>query len=280
MTNEARIEPPVRIYRWLLYFAITIGAAISLIPFYWMLVAATNKTSDLFKTPPPLWFGSELSATWSRLINDHGFMRAIFNSLLIAVVYTVLSSILSAMCGYALAKYRFRGRGLLLSSILMTMMVPFQVLLVPLFQMMATLKWIDSYQAVIVPFLANAFGIFMMRQGFMDFPNEILEAARIDGASEMRTFYTIVLPVAKPQLAAVIIFTFISQWNAFIWPLLMLNSPEKMTVPLVLSSMIGLTHVDYSAIMLGAFVSTLPILIFFTLFQRQLVSGLLGGSIK
>jgi len=202
------------------------------------------------------------------------------NSLVIAVIYTLLSSIVSAMCGFALAKYDFRGRGFLLSSILITMMVPFQVLLVPLFQMMAALHWINTYQAVILPFLASAFGIFMMRQAFLGYPNEILEAARIDGASEMRTFYTIVLPVSRPALAAVVIFTFISQWNAFIWPLLMLNSPEKMTVPLVLSSMVGLTHVDYSGIMLGAFVSTLPILLFFSLFQRQLVSGLIGGSIK
>ncbi len=278
--SDIRIEPPRRAFRWLLYLGITIGAVVSLVPFYWMLVTSTNKTSDLFKSPPPLWFGSELSNTWHRLITDHEFLRAMLNSLFIAIVYTILSSIVSAMCGYALAKFQFKGRGFLLSTILITMMVPFQVLLVPLFQMMASFHWVNTYQAVIVPFLANAFGIFMMRQGFLSFPNEILEAARIDGSSEMRTFYRIVLPVARPQIAAVVIFTFISQWNAFIWPLLMLNSPEKLTVPLVLSSMIGLTHVDYSAIMLGAFIATLPILIFFILFQRQLVSGLLGGSIK
>ena len=279
MNKHFTIAPP-RIARFTIWIVIAIGAAISLVPFLWMVLVASHKTSDIFLTPPPISIGNQFSHTWTRLTTQHGFTRSIVNSLLLASVYTALSSAISAMCGFGLAKYRFKGRGLILGLILMTIMVPFQVLLVPLFQMMASLHWIDSYQAVILPFVANAFGIFMMRQGFLKFPDEILEAARIDGASEFYTFYRIVLPVVRPQLAAVVIYTFISQWNAFIWPLLMLNSEEKYTIPLVLSSMIGLSHVDYAGIMLGAFVSTLPLLALFTVFQKQLVAGLVGGAVK
>ncbi|WP_417540801.1 carbohydrate ABC transporter permease [Microbacterium maritypicum] len=202
------------------------------------------------------------------------------NSLLIAVIYTVFSSIVSIMCGYGLATYRFRGRGVLLALVLVTMMIPMQVLLVPLFQIMAGMGWIDTYQAVILPFLANAFGIFLMRQGFLDFPPSLIEAARIDGASELRTFYRIVLPVAKPQIAALVIYTFISQWNAFIWPLLMLNTEANYTVPVALNTMIGMSRVDYSGLMLGSLLATLPLLLLFLIFQKQFVAGLLGGAVK
>jgi lactose/L-arabinose transport system permease protein len=184
------------------------------------------------------------------------------------------------MCGYGLAKYRFRGRGLLLGAVLATMMIPFQVLLVPLFQMMASIGWIDSYQAVILPFLANSFGILLMRQGFVDFPDELLESARIDGSGELRTFYQVVLPCVRPQLGALVIFTFMAQWNSFIWPLLMLNSEDKYTVPVALNTLTGLSHVDYSGLMLGSLLATLPLMALFLLFQRQFVAGLLGGAVK
>jgi len=199
---------------------------------------------------------------------------------LVAVIYTAFSVVVSVMCGYGLATYRFRGRGVLLGAILVTMMIPMQVLLVPLFQMMASLGWIDSYQVLIVPFLANALGIFLMRQGFLDFPVTLIEAARIDGASELRTFYRIVIPVARPQIAALIIYTFISQWNSFIWPLLMLNTEANYTIPVALNTMIGLSRVDYSGLMLGSLLATLPLFILFLVFQKQFVAGLLGGAVK
>ncbi|ADD42411.1 carbohydrate ABC transporter permease [Stackebrandtia nassauensis] len=256
------------------------GAVISLFPFYFMIIAATHRTEDLFASPPPLLPGDRFGENLHRLEETVGFSQVAFNSIAIAVVYTVLSAALSAMCGYGLAKYRFRGRGLILAVILATMMIPFQVLLVPLFEMMATFGWMDSYQAVIVPFLANAFGIFLMRQAFLDFPTELIEAGRIDGSGELRIFYRIVLPAARPQLAAVVIFTFITQWSNFLWPLLMLNSEDKYTIPVALSTMIGQTKVDYSGLLLGSFAATLPIMLVFLIFQKQFISGLLGGSVK
>jgi len=155
-----------------------------------------------------------------------------------------------------------------------------QVLLVPLFQIMASAGLIDTYQAVILPFLANAFGIFLMRQGFLDFPASLIEAARIDGAGELKTFYRIVLPIAKPQIAALVIYTFISQWNSFIWPLLMLNTEDNYTVPVALNTMIGMSRVDYSGLMLGSLLATIPLMLLFLIFQKQFVAGLLGGAVK
>ncbi|MFE6104351.1 carbohydrate ABC transporter permease [Streptomyces laurentii] len=276
----ARTRPARRAGRWLVRLLLALGALVSLVPFLWMAVAATHSTSELFRSPPPFLPGGRLLDNLVRLQDTIGFGRVLLNSLGIAVVHTALSSLLSAMCGYGLAKYRFRGRGLLLGAVLATMMIPFQVLLVPLFQMMASVGWIDSYQAVILPFLANSFGILLMRQGFVDFPDELLESARVDGSGELRTFYQVVLPCVRPQLGALVIFTFMGQWNSFIWPLLMLNSEDKYTVPVALNTLTGLTRVDYSGLMLGSLLATLPLLVLFLLFQRQFVAGLLGGAVK
>lgn len=263
-----------------LYVVLVIGAVASLVPFLWMVIASTHTTASIFATPMPLLPGGELWNNLARLQADTGFARVMLNSVLVAVVYTAFSCIVSAMCGYGLAKYRFRGRGIMLGGVLLTMMIPGQVLLVPLFQMMASVGWINSFQALILPFLANAFGIFLMRQAFLDFPDSLIESARIDGASEIKTFYRIVLPVARPQLAALVIYTFISQWNSFIWPLLMLNSEEKYTLPVALNTMVGLSRVDYSGLMLGSLLATLPLLVVFLLFQKQFIAGLMGGAVK
>ncbi|WP_309105234.1 carbohydrate ABC transporter permease [Microbacterium sp.] len=268
------------IWKLPLYLLLIVASAVSIVPFLWMVIASTHPTSELFGTPLPVLPGGDLWVNLARLEESIGFSRVMLNSLVIAAIYTVFSSIVSIMAGYGLATYRFRGRGVLLGVVLVTMMIPMQVLLVPLFQIMAGMGWIDTYQAVILPFLANAFGIFLMRQGFLDFPPSLIEAARIDGANEVRTFYRIVLPVAKPQIAALVIYTFISQWNSFIWPLLMLSTEENYTVPVALNTMIGMSRVDYSGLMLGSLLATLPLMLLFLVFQKQFVSGLLGGAVK
>ncbi|MEV8454047.1 carbohydrate ABC transporter permease [Streptomyces sp. NPDC052095] len=278
--SPVRVHPARRAGRLLVRLILAAGAVVSLVPFLWMAIASTHSTSELFHSPPPLLPGGRLLDNLVRLQDTIGFGRVLLNSAGVAVVHTVLSTLISAMCGYGLAKFRFRGRGLLLGAVLATMMIPFQVLLVPLFQMMASVGWIDSYQAVILPFLVNSFGILLMRQGFVDFPDELLESARIDGSGEVRTFYQVVLPCVRPQLGALVIFTFMAQWNSFIWPLLMLNSEEKYTVPVALNTLTGLTRVDYSGLMLGSLLATLPLMLLFLLFQRQFVAGLLGGAVK
>ncbi|HET6671894.1 MAG TPA: carbohydrate ABC transporter permease [Agromyces sp.] len=283
--REARpsgLEPALRrgILRAPVYLLLAVASVFSVLPFLWMVIASTHSTPELFGTPLPVLPGDQLWENLVRLQESVNFSRVMLNSFGIAIIYTVFSAIVSVMAGYGLATYRFRGRGILLGVVLVTMMIPMQVLLVPLFQMMASAGWIDTYQAVIMPFLANAFGIFLMRQSFLDFPVTLIEAARIDGASELRTFYRIVLPVARPQIAALIIYTFISQWNSFIWPLLMLNTEDNYTVPVALNTMIGMSRVDYSGLMLGSLLATLPLMLLFLVFQKQFVSGLLGGAVK
>ncbi|WP_218010148.1 carbohydrate ABC transporter permease [Actinomadura chibensis] len=280
MNRAIRRPGPRRFGRGVAAALLVIGAVISAAPFYWMAVAATSDDSDLFASPPPLVPGGRIAHNLADLQESIGFGRVMLNSVAIAVVYTALSSLISAMCGYALAKYRFRGRRLLLGAVLATMMIPFQVLLVPLFQMMASLGWIDSYQAVILPFLANSFGVFLMRQAFLGFPDELIESARLDGAGDLRVFYRIVLPGVRPQFGALVVFTFMTQWNAFLWPLLVLNTEEKYTAPVALYTLIGQSHVDYAGLVLGSFLATLPLMLVFFLFQKQFVSGLLGGAVK
>ncbi|UOQ89988.1 carbohydrate ABC transporter permease [Agromyces endophyticus] len=268
------------ILRLPVYLVLVVSSVLAVVPFLWMVIASTHSTPELFGTPLPVLPGDQLWENLARLQESVNFSQVMLNSFGVAVVYTVFSSAVSVMAGYGLATYRFRGRGVLLGVVLVTMMIPMQVLLVPLFQMMASAGLIDTYQAVILPFLANAFGIFLMRQAFLDFPVTLIEAARIDGAGELRTFWRIVLPVARPQLAALVIYTFISQWNSFIWPLLMLNTEDKYTVPVALNTMIGMSRVDYSGLMLGSLLATLPLLVLFLVFQKQFVSGLLGGAVK
>ncbi|MEV5708432.1 carbohydrate ABC transporter permease [Actinoallomurus sp. NPDC052274] len=280
MTTTTRTLRPRLLGRAVGYLFLAAGAVVSIVPFYWMVVASTRDNDELFRSPPPFLPGGRLLHNLVSLQHSIGFARVMANSLGVAVVYTVVSSLISAMCGYGLAKYRFRGRGLLLGLVLATMMIPFQVLLVPLFQMMSNLGWIDTYQAVILPFLANSFGIFLMRQAFLDFPDELIESARMDGAGDLRVFYRIVLPVVRPQLGALAIFTFMSQWNSFLWPLLMLNTEDKYTAPVALYTLVGQSHVDYSGLILGSFLATLPLMLVFFIFQKQFVSGLLGGAVK
>lgn len=262
------------------YLVLLIGSIVSIIPFLWMVIASTHTTAELFATPLPILPGGELLTNLVRLQQDVNFGRVMANSFALALISTFLSTIVSVMAGYGLAKFRFRGRGLTMGVILVTMMIPGQVLLVPLFQMMASVGWINTYQAVILPSVASAFGIFLMRQSFLNFPDSLIESARIDGAQELRIFYGVVLPVARPQIAALVIYTFMGQWNAFIWPLLMLNEEQMYTIPVALNTMIGLSKVDYSGLMLGSLLATLPLLILFLLFQRQFISGLLGGAVK
>lgn len=270
----------VLVPRALIVVVLVIGGLVSLLPFYVMAVASTHSTADMFTTPPPFLPDGQLTENLARLQEEVGFGRVVLNSLLIATIATIVGSLISALAGYGLAKHRFRGRGLIFGAILATMFIPYQVTLVPLFELMSALKWINTYQAVILPFLASAFGIFLMRQGFQSFPDEIIESGRMDGAGELRIFWGLVLPAVRPQLAALVIYTFMTQWSAFIWPLLMLNQESTYTIPVALNTLIGQSHVDYAGLMLGSLVATLPMLVVFLAFQRQFIAGLLGGAVK
>lgn len=262
------------------YTLLIIGALISLFPFYWMAVGSTLQSGDLLSVPPKLLPGNNLIENFKSLNESLEFAKIMWNSLFIAITYTVIAAILCSMAGYAFAKFKFKGRDSLFFIILCTLMIPFQVTLIPLFEIMVKLDWLNTYQAIILPSLASPFAVFLMRQNMLSLPDSMIEAARIDGAGELRIFFTIVLPTVRPALAAVSIFLFMSQWNNLLWPLITLNSKEMFTLPVALSSLVGVARIDYGQLMLGTTLSVIPILIFFLIFQKNFISGILGGAVK
>lgn len=262
------------------YVFLIIALVISLFPFYLMFVSSTLKTSEILSIPPKLSIGNNFISNLNNLKDKMNIGKVIFNSLFISIIYTILTLILNSMAGYALAKYNFKGKNAIFAIIMGTMMIPAEVLYIPQFSMMTKLGWQNSYQAIIIPALANAFGIFLMRQNMMSFPTSLIEAARIDGCGELAIFFKIVLPNMKPALAALGIYNFMGQWGNFMWPLIILSTKDMYTLPVALASLDGLMYKDYGMMMLGATISTIPILIMFLLFQKQFVSGLMGGAVK
>ncbi|RNB87173.1 carbohydrate ABC transporter permease [Brevibacillus fluminis] len=262
------------------YTLLLIATVVSLVPFYWMFINATHQSGEIFSVPPNFLPGDSLVDNYTNLQGNINISGVMMNSLIITVIYTVLSVLFCSMAGYAFAKFRFRGRDQIFFLLLLAIMIPSQVTLIPLFQMMVKLQWLNTYQAVILPTLANPFGIYLMRQNMKAIPDELLEAARVDGCGEWRIFFTMILPVMRPALAALAIFMFMSQWNNFVWPLLVMSDKSMYTLPVALSTLVGFTRIDYGQVMLGTTISTLPIMAFFLLLQRQFISGLLGGSVK
>lgn len=264
----------------IVYFFLVLGMIISILPFYWMVIGSTNPTGKIFSVPPNFLPGNYLSENTDSLMEALNFPRILWNSLFVSLTTTVLSVLICSMAGYAFAKFKFKGKNTIFFIILCTLMIPFQVMLIPLFEIIVQLDWLNTYKAIILPTLASPFAIFLIRQNLMAVPDSILDSARIDGAGEFRIFFTIVIPTMKPALAAVSIFTFMGQWNSLLWPLITLNSKEMFTLPVALSSLVGLARIDYGQLMLGTTLSILPVLIFFFIFQKHFVSGILGGAVK
>jgi lactose/L-arabinose transport system permease protein len=200
--------------------------------------------------------------------------------MVVSSVTTVLGVLICSAAGYAFAKFTFRGRGVLFGAILAALALPSQVMLVPLFQLMVNLDWLNSYQALILPNLATPFGIFLMRQAMASVPDELLDAARVDGAGETRIFARIVLPIMRPSLAALAIFLFLAQWNDFVYPLIVQRTQDAYTVPVALASLQGVSSTDYGQLLAGTFLSMVPVLVLFLFLQRHFVAGLLAGSVK
>jgi lactose/L-arabinose transport system permease protein len=263
-----------------LYSLLAVGGLISLFPFYWALIGATNESGKMFSKTLMLLPGSKLIENISNLNESIGIGRVMFNSLFVSGTYTVLALFISTMAAYAFAKFQFKGRNTIFTIFLLSMMVPYHATVIPLFKMMASLGWLNTYAALILPNLAYPFAIFLMRQNMLAFPTALMEAARIDGAGEWRIFLRIVLPTMKPALAATAIFLFMFQWNNFLWPLVAVSSTDMYTFPVALSSLFGLSRIDYGQVMAGVSLATVPIIIFFLLLQRHFISGMLGGSVK
>ncbi|MCS0499205.1 carbohydrate ABC transporter permease [Protaetiibacter sp. 10F1B-8-1] len=267
---------------WVGYGFLGLVLLLSILPLYWsFLVASGDSTSA--RDPNLSWFpgGHFLENAISAISNPAvNFWKALGNSILVSVTVSASVVFFSTLAGYAFAKLKFKGRGPLLVFIIATVAVPTQLGVVPLYLLMAQYGWIDTMQAVIVPALVNAFGVFWMTQYLSQaLPDEIIEAARVDGASSFRSFWSIALPIARPAATMLALFTFVASWTNFFWPFIVL-SPQNPTLPVALSLLQANYFVDYSIVLAGTLVATVPLLILFVVAGKQLVSGIMQGAIK
>ncbi len=263
------------------YFALAIFVFVCIFPFYWMFVVASNDSSVISAYPPHVMPGPNLMTTINSVFKVVPFHKALLNSLLISTIVAASQVFFSTLAGYAFSKLRFAGKRLMFGFILFTMMIPGQLGIVPLYLLMSRLHWVDSLQAVIVPGLVSAFGVFWMRQTITgEIPDELIQAARMDGAGVWRIYRSIVMPIIKPTALVLGLFSFLASWNDFIWPLLVLNSPEHFTVQVAIKQLRAAYFIDYAAQMGGSFLATIPLLILFVLVARRLVSGVMEGAVK
>ena len=256
-------------------------ALIWLFPLWIMMVYSTFPDSGIFEPGINLIPSSRFVNNLSILQEETAFIRTVINSFVVAAVYMVLSVFLTSMAGWALARYIFFGRRIVTFLVLGTMALPYFVVVIPQFVMVARdFGLANTWFALIVPPLFNSIGVLFMRQAIKMMPNELFDAARLDGASEWKIFFFVALPIAQPTIAALSIILFLASWNNYLWPLLINTQADMMTGPVALGSLIGLTDVSWGAVMAGAATLTLPMLVLFVLLQRYFISGITAGAIK
>ena len=265
---------------WPTYTVLGLVALLFVAPFYYMLVAASRPMSEMNTFPPPLLPGGDLWKNIATAVDQQNIGLALLNSLVVSGIITASTALFCTLAGYAFAKMRFRGRDMLFGITLGTMMIPPSLSVVPLYSIMADLGLAGSLSSVVLPSLVAAFGVFFMRQYLLQsLPDELLDAARVDGATSLRTFVSIVLPIARPGMAVLAMLTFMTAWNDFFWPVITLNSTNP-TVQVALNNL-GSGYVpDTSVIMAGTLVGTLPVIVVFLLLGRQIVGGIIAGAVK
>jgi multiple sugar transport system permease protein len=266
---------------WLGVAFVFFAAILSLMPLYWMISGAFKDQHGSIAYPPQLLPNPLTLKNWSTLLFSMYAPRWLLNSVIVAVAVTILSVITSTLAGYAFGKKSFPGRLILFWTLLLTMMLPKQISLIPLFVMMRQLKWFDSYWGMIVPYIAYPFGIFLMRQFMQSIPDDLLDAGRIDGASEWQVIWKIVVPLSKPAIGALAIFAFMFAWNDYLWQLVIVNKEPMMTLPVGISKLVaGWSSLDIGLGMAGATLAFIPMLILFLLFQDYFVKGITVGAVK
>lgn len=270
-----------RLSRGAAYAIVGLGALTMLAPFYFMFVFATHSRTEIFNLPPPLWFGSALGDNLQILFSRLPFWRNLGWSLYVALASTALTLLFCSMAGYAFAMFQFRFKNALFALVMGTMLLPSFMSMIPSFMIMDALGWIDQHRALYIPGAASAFGIFLMRQfASTAVPRELLEAARMDGCGEFGIYWRIVLPLMKPALGTLGLITFISSWNNFIGPLIVMRSAANYTLPLALRSLQSPVNTEWGALMAGSAIATLPLILLFVVSSRQLIAGLTSGAVK
>jgi multiple sugar transport system permease protein len=281
LSTERRRPGSFRVTSVVSQILLSLVALLFLVPIIWMLLSALKPSAEVFTTPPTL-FGSEVKfSNFVEAWNYLPFGRFILNTVFVAGIGTLITLVASAMSGYAFARLNFRFRGGLFVLYLSTLIVPQEVIVIPMFLVMQRLNWVNSYQALILPWAFTAFGTFLLRQFFLTIPRELEEAAKIDGCGHIRILRSVIIPISAPALAVLAVFTFISYWNSFLWPLIIINDTDKMTVPLGLDLFLGQQGQRWELLMAAATISMVPTVILVLALQKYLVRGIalsgLGG---
>jgi multiple sugar transport system permease protein len=258
---------------------VALGAIAMFFPFLWTIITSITPGAGLTVTPALIPENPTLDA-YARLFTERPFGRVILNSLALATITTLIQLFTSATAAYAFSRLPFRGRGVVFAIYLATMMIPLQVLIVPLFVELRTFGLLNTYLGALLPTFASAFGIFLLRQAMNQVPMELDEAAKLDGAGHFRTFWQITLPNIRPALATLTVFAFMGSWNSFLWPLVVLRKPELQTLPIALAGLQGQYTTDWNVVMAGSIVSILPMLALYLFAQKYVIQGVANSGIK
>jgi multiple sugar transport system permease protein len=260
--------------------ALTVGAIVTAFPLVWMLFVSFMQPGAASSYPPPFLPAEPTLHNYQLLFSKHAAGRYMMNSFIVATAATAISLVVNTMAGYAFAKLRFAGRDRIFQGLLGALVIPAQVTMIPLFALVKQMGLVSTYPGVLVPSLTSIFGIFLVRQYALSLPDELLEAARIDGASEMKIFRSIVVPLLRPILVTLAILTFLATWNDFMWPLIVLSEQKLYTLPVAVAGLSREFVQDYELVMAGAVITVLPVLLLFLAMQRYYIAGILAGSVK
>ncbi|KAB2908534.1 MAG: carbohydrate ABC transporter permease [Ignavibacteriales bacterium] len=264
----------------LLYGFLIISGFLTLAPFIWM-VSASFMLDGHASVFPPRFLPDEFTFDqYKTLFSRLDVSRNLLNSFFLSVVVTLVSLTFNSMAGFAFAKYRFAGKDAIFKMLLSSMVIPAQVTMLPLFLMLKEFGFLNTYMAIIIPGMANVFGIFLIRQFVMAIPDSLIESARIDGANDFQIYYKIIIPLAAPVLVTLAIFTFMGTWNDFLWPLIVLNDSEMYTLPVALANLMGEHTKDPELMMAGSVITILPVMVIFLALQKYYIKGIMMGSVK
>ena len=270
----------VRVWQVIVNAVLLFGVFLLIMPYLYMISASFKEGNEIFSIPIEFLPQGFYLGNFEILFRQTSFPRWFLNSVFVGLSRMALAVVVSVMAGYAFAKFDFRFKNVLFVFVLATLTLPIYVLIVPLYDMMVTLGWTDRYVALILPFAAQAIGVFLARQYLLSVPDEILDAARVDGATEWGVFWRVVLPLSTPVMAVLGILFFTTAWNDFVWPLVVMTEDNKFPVALGLPTLLGPYRQEYGAVMAGSFLSTLPIIIVFLIAQRRFIEALTAGAVK
>ncbi|MDF2670589.1 MAG: sugar transporter permease [Paenibacillus sp.] len=270
----------MRTLKWATYAILVLLSLLWIFPVLWTVLSAFKTKTELYSAPPVFWPSEFTLEHFVSAFAKGNFGTYFINSTIVTVTSTLLLLLVNAMAGFALAKYRFKGDTILLVGFISTLMIPLEVIMIPIFKVISALGLYNSLLGLIIPPAATPTGVFLMRQYLLTVPDELLEAARIDGAGEWRIFWRIIVPIAKPILSVLAIFSFMWRWDDFLWPLIVISDPSKYTIQLAISNFIGEYNVDWGSLLAMSTITMVPVLVVFLIFQRQFVQGMVTSGLK